>query len=85
MVKDSMVICSMAKKLFAGATSSLAPYLFLLAGEALNTTIRKEEQRIGRIQGMGLLQSQRHQLIVVQYMNNTSFTAMAWQECISHY
>jgi hypothetical protein len=57
----------------------LAPYLFLLVKEALSATTRKE-QRIGRIQGMR--QSQRHQLIA-QYMNNTSFTAMVWQECIS--
>jgi hypothetical protein len=56
----------------------LAPYLFLIVGEALNDKIY-EEQRVGRIEGIHLPMSDRRQMIA-QYADDISFTLEAFRE-----
>ncbi len=56
----------------------LAPYLFLIVGEALNDKIY-EEQKLGRIEGIHLPMPKRKQ-IIAQYADDTSFTLKASRE-----
>jgi hypothetical protein len=56
----------------------LAPYLFLIVGEALNAKIY-EEQRLGKIEGICLPMSNRRQ-IIVQYADDINFTLKASRE-----
>jgi hypothetical protein len=50
----------------------LAPYLFLIMGEALNIKIY-EEQRLGKIEGIRLPMSNRRH-IIAQYADDSNLT-----------
>jgi len=56
----------------------LAPYLFLIVGEALNDKIY-EEQKLGRNENIHLPMPDRKQ-IIAQYADDTSFTLKASRE-----
>jgi hypothetical protein len=60
----------------------LAPYLFLLTAEVLNTMV-VEESLVGRVKGIRLPVEDRQQ-IVAQYADDTSFTLLGEEEPVRY-